>query len=193
MRLQFIRFMMLILVMLSGCGSYTYKNTQLTPPDRAFDFRLIDQNEVPQTLSTLRGNVVLIFFGYTNCPDICPATLSDMQLIYNRLGDDSEHVRMVFITVDPERDTPAKLNRYVQRFDSRIMALTGDPHALQATYAAYGAGATRRELPDSALKYAMDHTATVTVVDKQGMRRLLIAFASNVDDTVADIQTLINE
>ncbi|MFN5936052.1 MAG: SCO family protein, partial [Roseiflexaceae bacterium] len=103
---------------------------QLAPPDRAFDFALIDQNNQSQTLGGMRGNVVLIFFGFTNCPDVCPATLSDMQLLYNRLGEDAKDVRMVFITVDPERDTPDKLKRFVERFDARIMALSGDTAAL---------------------------------------------------------------
>ncbi len=178
---------------LSACSTYEFKNTQLAPPDRAFDFALIDQNNQSQTLGGMRGNVVLIFFGFTNCPDVCPATLSDMQLLYNRLGEDAKDVRMVFITVDPERDTPDKLKRFVERFDARIMALSGDTAALQATYAAYGAGATRRELANSALKYTMDHTSTMTVVDKQGMRRLLVGFASNLDDTESDIRALINE
>lgn len=193
MRIRVIGLLMVLICALSSCASYTFKNTQLTPPDKAFDFALVNQDGRPQTLSDLQGNVVLIFFGYTNCPDICPATLSDMQLIYNRLGADSDRVRMVFITVDPDRDTSDTLKRFVSRFDDRIIALTGDNAALQATYAAYGAGATRRELPNSALKYAMDHTATMTVVDKQGMRRLLVAFASNVDDTTSDIKALINE
>lgn len=181
------------IVFLQACGAYTYKNTQLTPPDLAYDFVLNDQNNQSVALSSLQGKVVLIFFGYTNCPDVCPATLSDMQLLYNRLGEDADAVRMVFITVDPERDTPAKLKRFVERFDARIIALTGDTNALDATYRAYGAGATRRELPNSALKYAMDHTASLTVVDKHGMRRLIIGFASNLDDTESDIRALIRE
>lgn len=193
MRIRLVGLLACIIFIMTSCTPYSYKNTQLTPPDQAYDFALINQDNQPMTLADLQGNVVMIFFGYTNCPDICPATLSDMQLVYNRLGTDSEHVRMVFITVDPERDTPAKLKQFVARFDDRIIALTGDSAALQATYTAYGAGATRRELPNSALKYAMDHTATMTVVDKQGMRRLLIAFASNVDDTTSDIRALINE
>lgn len=190
---RFITVWMIALWMLSACGAYTYKNTQLNPPDLAYDFTLTDQNNQSVTLSALRGNVVIIFFGYTNCPDICPATLSDMQLLYNRLGDDGNHVRMIFVTVDPERDTSDKLKRFVERFDSRIIALSGETSALNTMYAAYGAGATRRELANSALKYAMDHTSTMTVVDKQGMRRLLIGFASNLDDTASDIRALVNE
>ena len=184
---------LLLLVLLSGCGSYQFKNTQLTPPDPAYDFALTDQNNQPFTLNSQRGKVVMIFFGYTNCPDICPATLSDMQILRNRLDIQQDNVTMVFITVDPERDTVTRLKQFVDRFDSQIVALTGDPTTLAQVYTAYGAGAQRRELPDSALKYAMDHTSTLTVIDKQGQRRLLIGFGSVLTDTQNDILALIIE
>lgn len=135
----------------------------------------------------------MIFFGYTNCPDICPATLSDMQILRNRLDSQQDQVTMVFITVDPERDTVTRLKQFVDRFDSQIVALTGDATTLAQVYKAYGAGAQRTELPDSALKYTMDHTSTLTVIDKQGQRRLLIGFSSDLTDTQNDILALINE
>ncbi len=184
---------LLLLTILSSCGSYQFKNTQLTPPDPAYEFALTDQNNQPFALNSQRGKVVMIFFGYTNCPDICPATLSDMQILRNRLGSQQDKVTMLFITVDPERDTVARLKQFVDRFDSQIVALTGDPTTLAQVYKAYGAGAQRRELPDSALKYAMDHTSTLTVIDKQGQRRLLIGFGSDLTDTQNDITALINE
>ena len=116
-----------------------------------------------------------------------------MQILRNRLGSQQDKVTMLFITVDPERDTVARLKQFVDRFDSHIVALTGDPTTLAQVYKAYGAGAQRRELPDSALKYAMDHTSTLTVIDKQGQRRLLIGFGSDLTDTQNDITALINE
>lgn len=100
---------------------------------------------------------------------------------------------MLFITVDPERDTVTRLKQFVDRFDSHIVALTGDVTALANVYKAYGAGAQRQELPESALKYAMDHTSTMTVIDKQGQRRLLIGFGSDLTDTQNDILALIKE
>jgi protein SCO1/2 len=186
-------FGVLVALILSACTPYTFRGATLEPPDQAFDFTLTDQNGQPFSLAEQRGNVVLLFFGYTNCPDICPATLSDMQLVLNRLGDQANNVRMVFITVDPERDTVEKLQRFTARFDERIVGLTGDSQQLVAVYQAYGAGATRRELPNSALKYAMDHTATTTVIDKTGQRRLLFGFGSPVEDMTSDIQALLNE
>lgn len=184
---------LLLLVFISSCGSYQFKNTQLTPPDPAYEFVLTDQNNQPFALNSQRGKVVMIFFGFTNCPDICPATLSDMQILRNRLGSQRDSVSMLFITVDPERDTVSRLKQFVDRFDSQIVALTADSTTLARVYKAYGAGAQRRELPDSALKYAMDHTSTLTVIDKQGQRRLLIGFGSDLTDTQNDITALINE
>lgn len=193
-RKQFVVMVCLILlVFLSACGAYQFKNSQLTPPDPAYDFELIDQNNQPFQLRSQRGKVVMIFFGYTNCPDVCPATLSDMQILRNHLGTLQNKVTMLFITVDPERDTVTRLKQFVDRFDSHIVALTGDVTALANVYKAYGAGAQRQELPESALKYAMDHTSTMTVIDKQGQRRLLIGFGSDLTDTQNDILALIKE
>ena len=193
-RKQFVVMVCLLLfVFLNSCGSYQFKNSQLTPPDPAYDFELIDQNNQPFQLSSQRGKVVMIFFGYTHCPDVCPATLSDMQILRNRLGTLQDKVTMLFITVDPERDTVTRLKQFVDRFDSHIVALTGDVTALANVYKAYGAGAQRQELPESALKYAMDHTSTLTVIDKQGQRRLLIGFGSDLTETQNDILALIKE
>jgi protein SCO1/2 len=181
------------LLVLTSCTTYEFKGATIEPPDVAVDFTLTDQNGAPFRLSDQRGKVVVIFFGYTNCPDICPATMSDMQVVLNRLGDQRDQLAVVFITVDPERDTSERLNRFIGMFDTEIVGLTGDPEALNAVYKAYGAGATRRELPDSALGYAMDHTATSTVIDKQGQRRLLFGFGTSVDDVFSDLSALINE
>ena len=178
---------------LTACTQYEFRGAVIEPPDQAFAFTLTDQNGQPYSLAQQRDKVVLLFFGYTNCPDICPATLSDMQLVLNRLGNQADAVQVVFVTVDPERDTVEKLQRFTARFDARIVGLTGDPAALAEVYQAYGAGATRRELPNSALKYAMDHTAATTVIDKTGQRRLIFGFGSDVDDMTSDIQALINE
>lgn len=182
-----------ILFGMTSCTSYEFKGATIEPPDMAADFTLTDQNGTPYRLSDQRGKVVVVFFGYTNCPDICPATMSDMQVVLNRLGDKRDQVNVVFVTVDPERDTSERLQRFIGMFDSDIVGLTGDVESLNAVYKAYGAGATRRDLPDSALGYAMDHTATSTVIDKQGQRRLLFGFGTPVDDIFSDLSALINE
>jgi protein SCO1/2 len=182
-----------MLLVLTSCTSYEFKGATIEPPDMATEFTLINQDGQPFRLTDQRGKVVVIFFGYTNCPDICPATMSDMQVVMNRLGDQRDQLKVVFITVDPDRDTSERLQRFIGMFDSDIVGLTGDAETLNAVYKAYGAGATRRDLPDSALGYAMDHTATSTVIDKQGQRRLLFGFGTPVDDMFSDLSALINE
>lgn len=188
-------FLVAILVagVLISCTAYEFRGAVIEPPDVAVDFTLTDQNGQPFRLSEQRGRVVVLFFGYTNCPDICPATMSDMQVVLNRLGEQRDKVKVVFITVDPERDTPERLQRFIGMFDQDIIGLTGDTTALTAVYKAYGAGASRRDLPDSALVYAMDHTATSTIIDKHGQRRLLFGFGTPVDDMFSDLSALINE
>ena len=186
-------FVSAMLLILTSCTAYEFKGATVEPPDMATDFTLIDQDGQPFRLTDQRGKVVVIFFGYTNCPDICPATMSDMQVVMNRLGDKRDQLKVVFVTVDPERDTSERLQRFIGMFDSDIVGLTGDVESLNAVYKAYGAGATRRDLPDSALGYAMDHTATSTVIDKQGQRRLLFGFGTPVDDVFSDLSALINE
>lgn len=193
-----IRTMTLALVLLVGavltsCGAYTYKSATVEPPDQAYNIVLTDQHNQPFELTSLRGKVVLVFFGYTNCPDVCPATMSDLQLVKNRLGDQADKLEIVFVSVDPERDTPEKLTRFANLYDPTIHALTGTNEALAAVYKAYGAGAERVETPNSALGYVMNHTATITVLDKQGMRRLLIGFGAPIEDTTADLLALIAE
>jgi protein SCO1/2 len=181
------------LFVMTSCTSYEFKGATIEPPDVAVDFTLTDQNNNAFRLADQRGKVVVIFFGYTNCPDICPATMSDMQVVMNRLGDQRDQLKVVFITVDPERDTSERLQRFIGMFNQDIIGLTGDPATLSSVYKAYGAGATRRDLPDSALVYAMDHTATSTIIDKQGQRRLLFGFGTSVDDMFSDLSALINE
>jgi len=181
------------LFVMTSCTSYEFKGATIEPPDVAVDFTLTDQNNNAFRLADQRGKVVVIFFGYTNCPDICPATMSDMQVVMNRLGDQRDQLKVVFITVDPERDTSERLQRFIGMFNQDIIGLTGDPAILSSVYKAYGAGATRRDLPDSALVYAMDHTATSTIIDKQGQRRLLFGFGTSVDDMFSDLSALINE
>ena len=178
---------------MSSCTTYTYKAATIEPPDVAYNFELTDQNGQPFALAQLKGKVAVLFFGYTNCPDVCPATMSDLQIVRKRLGTRASDVVLVFVTVDPERDTPERLQRFVNLYDPTTVALTGSTDALSAVYQAYGAGAQRRDTPNSALGYVMDHTSTITVIDKKGMRRLLIGFGSPIDDITADLSALIAE
>ena len=128
-------------------------------------FALTDQNGQTVTDASLRGEPFLVFFGYTHCPDVCPTTLADMSQMLNALGK-TQKARVLFITVDPERDTPAVLKDYVSNFDPRITALTGTPEAIAAAEKAYRVYS--KKVPTDGGDYSMDHTSIVYLMDKDG-------------------------
>jgi protein SCO1/2 len=129
-------------------------------------FRLIDQNGQPVTDQDMKGRPFLVFFGFTHCPDVCPTTLFEVSEILGALGPDGERMRALFVTVDPERDTPDKLKDYLSSFDPRLVGVTGDAAAIKAMERAYRVYAKR--VPLEAGGYTMDHTAIVYLMDKDG-------------------------
>jgi protein SCO1/2 len=129
-------------------------------------FSLTDQNGRTVTDRDLKGRPFLVFFGFTHCPDVCPTALFDVSEILRALGPDADRVRALFITVDPERDTPATLKDYLSSFDPRLAALTGDPEAVAAVAKAYRV--YFKKVPLSEGGYTMDHTAIVYLMNKEG-------------------------
>ena len=129
-------------------------------------FQLVDQNARPITDQDLKGKPFLVFFGFTHCPDICPATLFEVSEILRAMGPDADKVRALFVTVDPERDTPDKLKDYLSSFDPHLVAATGDPAAVKAMEKAYRVYS--KKVPLEAGGYTMDHTALVYLMDKEG-------------------------
>ncbi|HEV2336539.1 MAG TPA: SCO family protein [Stellaceae bacterium] len=129
-------------------------------------FHLVDQNGNPFSDADLKGKWHLIFFGYSNCQDTCPTVLNEMALALDRLGKARDGVGIVFITTDPERDTPSVLKSYVANFDAPIIALTGSAEAVQAAEKAYRVYSAKHPLPDGG--YDMDHSAAIYLMDPQG-------------------------
>ncbi|HEX8168588.1 MAG TPA: SCO family protein [Beijerinckiaceae bacterium] len=129
-------------------------------------FRLVDQDGRTVTDRDFNGAPHLVFFGFTRCPDICPTKLFELSEVLRATGDKGRRLRALFITVDPERDTPEAMKSYVSSFDERIVGLTGDPEAIQATVRAYRAFARKVPLKDG--DYTMEHTALVYLMDKDG-------------------------
>lgn len=128
-------------------------------------FRLTDQNGGTVTEQDVKGAPFLVFFGFTHCPEVCPTTLFEVSEILRNLGPDAARVRALFITVDPERDTPAALKDYLSSFDPHMLGLTGDPAAIAAVAKAYRAYYKKVPLEQG---YTMDHTAIVYLMDKDG-------------------------
>jgi protein SCO1/2 len=128
-------------------------------------FQLVDQNSKPITNQDLKGQPFLVFFGFTHCPDVCPTTLFEVSEVFRALGPQSQ-VRALFVTVDPERDTPAVLKDYLSSFDPRLIGVTGDPAAIAAMEKSYRVYA--KKVPLEGGNYTMDHTAIVYLMDKSG-------------------------
>jgi len=140
--------------------------TQYGPSAIGGPFKLIDQDGKPITDQDFKGRPFLVFFGYRHCPDICPITLFEMSEVLRVLGKDADRVNALFITVDPERDTPAMMKDYLSSFDPHLRGATGDQKAIDAVEKAYRVYA--KKVPIGNGDYSMDHTALVYLMDKQG-------------------------
>jgi len=152
-------------------------------------FRLVDQNDKTVTDEDMRGKWLLVYFGYTHCPDACPTALNDMTLALEALGEKRDEVRPVFITVDPERDTPAVLKSYLASFDAPILALTGTPDAIAQAAKAYRVYYARHSLPGG--DYEMDHSSVIYVMDPQGRFTASFTHESSPQDMAARLRKLL--
>lgn len=183
----------LIVVALAGCGQpYSYHGMPLESPKPAADFTLDSSRGGPVSLSDLRGKVVPIYFGYTFCPDVCPTTLSTMNKALELMGDKAKDVQFVMVTVDPQRDRPEVLRQYLANFNASFIGLTGTPEQISAVATPFGIYYQQHE-GSAATGYLVDHTASLTVLDKQGRTRLLIPFDAPAEDIAEDLEHLLRE
>lgn len=165
--------------------NHTLNGSVLEPPQPAAqidleDFRLSDQ----------KGKVVLVFFGYTFCPDVCPATLGTMKRVLERLGNQADKVEMVFITVDPQRDTPERMHAYTQAFDPRIRGLSGTETELEQVWQAYWVFHEAQPAGSSGV-YTFDHSSQIFLIDPQGDLRTTYAFGTPAENITADVRFLL--
>lgn len=172
--------------------SYRYQGSLIDPPLAAPDFALNDQSGSTFRLSDQRGKIVLIFFGYTNCPDVCPLTMANYRQIKSELGAQAEKVEFVLITVDPERDTPERLQGYVSSFDPQIIGLSGSLDEMQTVWESFGVYRAKVET-GSASGYAMDHSARMYLIDPAGNWRLTYPYGFENEKIIADLQHLLRE
>lgn len=171
-------------------GPYTYHGSVINPPAPAADFQLTDQYGQAFHLSGQRGKVVLLFFGYTHCPDVCPLTLAQYKQIKDQLGSQAQDVQFVFITIDPERDTADQMKTYLAKFDPAILGLTGDQAALQDVWGKYGVYVSK----DSSGNFSdplIDHTAEIYAIDGQGNWRMTFPTGMESYDIVQDVTHMI--
>src|SRR5712692_6257115 len=176
---------------LAGCGGSgpSFKNTDITGADYGKDFALTDHTGKTRTLADFRGKAVVMFFGYTRCPDVCPTTLAELKAVKEQLGEDGKRLQVLFVTVDPERDTQKLLANYVPAFDPSFLGLYGDSAATARVAKDFRVFYQKSpgKTPDS---YTVDHTAGSYVFDPQGRLRLF-ARHGNAANLIADIRTLL--
>jgi protein SCO1 len=182
------------LMSLQACDSSlnkpSFKNTDITGADFAKDFALTDHNGRAVTLATFAGKVVTVFFGFTQCPDVCPTTMAEMAEVMKGLGEKAKDLQVLFITIDPERDTPALLKQYVPAFHPSFLGLYGDKAAIEATAKAFKV--FYQKVPGkSAGSYSMDHTAGSYVFDKAGKVRLFLKHGAGAEPTLHDLKILL--
>lgn len=167
---------------------YVYNGSPIDPPAPAADFQLTDQDGRPFRLSDQRGQVVVLAFGYTSCPDICPTTMDDFRRVRRQLGARAERARFVMVTVDPQRDDAARLKQYLAKFDPALVGLTGDLAALKQVWRGYGVYTAAR--PGVNL---VDHSSRVYVVDARGNLRMTYAMELGADPLADDLRHIISE
>ena len=170
-----------------------FRGSLLDPPIPAPDFSLTQANGENFTLSAQKENVVLLFFGYTYCPDVCPTTLADLAQAMKRLGRQSERVRVVFISVDPQRDTPERAQSYAAAFDPSFIGLSGTEADLQPVWNAYGVYRLVRDSESRGSDYLVDHSARVYLIDGKGNLRLTYSFGTPVEDLENDLRLILRE
>jgi protein SCO1 len=148
------------------------------------DFRLTDHNGKPRTMADFRGKVVAIFFGFTHCPDVCPTTLSEMKRVVELMGKDGERVQVLFVTVDPKRDTPESLAKYVPSFNPTFLGLSGDDAATAKVARDFKIiyRVQPGKTPDS---YTLDHSAGMLVFDPKGELRLMVGYQMFTPEQIA--------
>jgi protein SCO1/2 len=177
---------------LAGCGGDAprFKSSDVTGAGFGRNFSLVDHTGKPRTLADFRGKAVVMFFGYTQCPDVCPTTLATLAQMQKELGQDAAKVQVLFVTVDPERDTAELLANYVTAFDPSFLGLRGDADATARTAKEFKILYQKQpgSTPDS---YTVDHSAGSFVFDPEGRLRLYVGNGQGTDVFVHDVRALL--
>jgi protein SCO1 len=178
----------------AGCSESKpqFKSIDLTGADYAKDFQMPDQNGQMRSLKDFQGKLVVVFFGFTQCPDVCPTTLAELAQVKKLLGPDGDKLQAVFVTVDPERDTPQLLKAYMGNFDPSFIALRGSPEQLAAMAKDFKVYYKKVE-GKTPTSYTMDHSAASYVYDTQGRLRLYTRYGSGPQALASDLQLLLKQ
>lgn len=186
---KFVAWILLLLLPLVACSGKapTFSGIDLTGAELGREFTLKDGDGRVRTLADYRGKYVMIFFGYTQCPDVCPTALARAVAVRQKLGADAERLQVIFVTVDPERDSAVVLKAYTAAFDPSFVGLRGDD--VQTRAVAKEFRVTYQKVPTGS-SYAMDHTAMTYILDARGRIRLGMRHSQTADEYAADLRTL---
>jgi len=177
--------------MLVSGAAFGFKGVDVTGQGYDGDFKLLGHDGAPRTQADFPGKVVVVTFGFTRCPDVCPTSLAALAAAVGALGEDRKRVQGVFITVDPERDTPGLLAKYVTAFEPTFLGLAGNPAATRRAARAFKV--FYQKVPTSRGDYTMDHSTGYYVIDRKGRTRLMFRHGQSAADMAYDIRLLLRE
>lgn len=184
---------LMLAVVCAGCGPAAngpaFELTDITGADFGREIHLTDHNGTPRTLADFKGKVVAVFFGYTHCPDVCPVTMGELAVVARELGKDADRLQVLFITVDPERDTPADLSKYVPAFNPAFLGLYGDADATARTAKEFKVFFQKQQMSGGG--YSVDHSAGTYIYDPAGRLRLFATYGQGAAKMLHDIRLLL--
>ena len=181
----------LLPVSLAHAGDGDFKTGVFDPPSTAPNFELPGSNGSPVVLSKLRGKVVALAFGFSYCQRVCPVTLANLSQVFKQLGAAATDVQVVFVSVDPDRDTPSRLREFLQFFDPSFLGATGTKAQIDVVRQAYGVFATKAPSEDKKLGYEIHHSSSIFLIDREGKLRLLVPFGTPPQTITHDITLLL--
>lgn len=178
-----------------NANAHEWNGAAYTPPRQDVEFTLTNTEGEQMSTSELKGKVVLLYFGYTHCPDFCPATLTDFQRVKLNLGDQADDVAFMMVTVDPERDTPERMKEYLEFFDPEFIGLTGTQEELTPVKQEFGIISLNQEAtpqPNGEDFYAVDHSTQAYLLNPDGELQLEYAFGTTAEDMTEDVKHLLD-
>ena len=180
--------------LLTACskGKPEFRGVDISEVDYARDIQLPDHNGQQRSLKDFKGKVAVVFFGYTQCPDVCPTTMQEMAEVKRMLGKDGDRLQAIFVTVDPERDTADMLKAYMGNFDPSFLALRGTPEQTAAVAKDFKIYFKKVD-GKTPTSYTMDHSAGSYIYDTQGRLRVYYRYGSGVEALAADVRSLLDE
>lgn len=188
----------LLLIGATGCGPQNpaapkFQNTDVTGANFGKSLALTDHTGTPRTLADFKGKVVVLFFGFTQCPDVCPTTLAEMAKVIKELGPDGGKVQVLFVSIDPERDTKELLKQYVTAFNPAFLGLVGDMEATVRAAKEFKVYVQKQSPKTPGGSYSVDHSAGTFILDQQGRLRLFLQHGAGATSMLADIRTLLKQ